>query len=101
MATRFRFLALDRMQTRLPGGASTSQPAQYAKEPLSDTISEFGMISAGHGGEPYRYVYAATAKPGWFLFDGLVRHDVQTGTEQRITFGEGSAAAKPRWPSCR
>ncbi|MCB0931119.1 MAG: carotenoid oxygenase family protein [Mycobacterium sp.] len=85
----FRFLALDRMQTRLHRWRFNLATGAVREEPLSDTISEFGMINAGHGGEPYRYVYAATAKPGWFLFDGLVRHDVQTGTEQRITFGEG------------
>jgi carotenoid cleavage dioxygenase len=56
---------------------------------LTDTISEFGMINAGHGGEPYRYAYAATAKPGWFLFDGLVRHDVRTGTEDHYRFADG------------
>ena len=28
-------------------------------------------------------------KPGWFLFDGLIRHDVVSGTEHRISFGDG------------
>ena len=56
---------------------------------MSDSISEFGTINAGHGGEPYRYAYAATAKPGWFLFDGLIRHDVLTGVEQRHRFADG------------
>ncbi len=27
--------------------------------------------------------------PGWFLFDGLVKHDVQTGAEEHYSFGEG------------
>ena len=85
----FRFLALDRMQTRLHRWRLNLATGAVTEEPLSDTISEFGMINAAHGGEPYRYVYAATGKPGWFLFDGLVRHDVLTGNEQRISFGEG------------
>ena len=34
-------------------------------------------------------MYAAAGKPGWFLFDGLIRHDVVSGTEQRIGFGDG------------
>ena len=47
------------------------------------------MINAGYAGREYRYTYATTGKPGWFLFDGLVRHDVQTGAEQRYRFEEG------------
>jgi carotenoid cleavage dioxygenase len=47
------------------------------------------MINSAHSGESYRYAYAATGKPGWFLFDGLVRHDVLTGTEQHYRFADG------------
>jgi carotenoid cleavage dioxygenase len=47
------------------------------------------MINAGHAGAPYRYTYAATGKPSWFLFDGLVKHDLHTGAEQRFTFEDG------------
>jgi carotenoid cleavage dioxygenase len=85
----FRFLALDRMQTRLHRWRFNLKTGATTEESLSENISEFGMINATHGGEPYRYVYAATGKPGWFLFDGLIRHDVVTGNEQRISFGEG------------
>ena len=85
----FRFLALDRMQTRLHRWRFNLKTGSTTEEPLSENISEFGMINATHGGEPYRYVYAATGKPGWFLFDGLIRHDVVCGTEQRISFGDG------------
>lgn len=85
----FRFLALDRMQTRLHRWRLNLRTGGCIEEPLSENISEFGMINATHGGERYRYVYAATGRPGWFLFDGLIRHDVQTGAEQRISFGAG------------
>ena len=48
----------------------------------------------------YRYTYAATGKPGWFLFDGLVKHDLRTGGEQRYHFADGvfgsEAAMAPR-----
>jgi carotenoid cleavage dioxygenase-like enzyme len=47
------------------------------------------MINSGYAGVPYRYAYAATGKPGWFLFDGLVRHDLHTGAEQRFSFPDG------------
>jgi carotenoid cleavage dioxygenase len=85
----FRFLALDHMQTRLHRWRFNLKTGATTEEPLSENISEFGMINGTHGGEHYRYVYAATGKPGWFLFDGLIRHDVVNGSEQRISFGDG------------
>ncbi|AKK29274.1 carotenoid oxygenase family protein [Mycobacterium sp. EPa45] len=85
----FRFLALDRMQARLHRWRLNLRTGGLTEEPLSDSITEFGMINTGHLGEPYRYTWAATGKPGWFLFDGLVRHDVRTGAEERYSFGDG------------
>jgi carotenoid cleavage dioxygenase len=85
----FRFLALDRMQARLHRWRLNLRTGGLTEESLSDSITEFGMINGGHAGEPYRYTYAASGKPGWFLFDGLVRHDLHTGSEQRYDFGDG------------
>ena len=85
----FRFLALDRMQTRLHRWRLNLATGAVTEQSLSDNISEFGMINSAHSGESYRYAYAATGKPGWFLFDGLVRHDVLTGTEQHYRFADG------------
>ena len=47
------------------------------------------MINGEVAGRDYRYTYAATGKPGWFLFDGLVKHDLKTGTEEHYSFGDG------------
>lgn len=85
----FRFLALDRMQARLHRWRLNLRTGGLTEESLSDSITEFGMINGSHLGEPYRYAYAASGKPGWFLFDGLVRHDLHTGAEQRFAFGDG------------
>lgn len=85
----FRFLALDRMQARLHRWRLDLRTGQVREERLSESITEFGMINAGHAGLPYRYAWAATGKPSWFLFDGLVRHDLHTGAEERLSFGEG------------
>ncbi len=46
---------------------------------LDERILEFGMINQRIAGEPYRYAYSAQAKLGWFLFTGLVKHDLKTG----------------------
>lgn len=85
----FRFLALDRMQARLHRWRLDLATGLVKEEPLSDSITEFGMINAAYAGRPHRYSYAASGKPGWFLFDGLVKHDVITGVEERFDFGDG------------
>jgi carotenoid cleavage dioxygenase-like enzyme len=85
----FRFLALDRMQARLHRWRFNLVTGHVVEEQLSDSITEFGMINAGYAGTAYRYTYAATGKPSWFLFDGLVKHDLQTGGEQRFAFEDG------------
>lgn len=85
----FRFLAMDRMQTRLHRWRFNLETGAVREESLSDSITEFGMINSGYAGRPYRYAYAATGKPAWFLFDGLVKHDLHTGAEERYAFGDG------------
>jgi carotenoid cleavage dioxygenase len=85
----FRFLALDRMQARLHRWRFNMVTGHVVEEQLSDSITEFGMINSSYAGAPYRYTYAATGKPSWFLFDGLVKHDLHTGSEQRYAFEDG------------
>lgn len=85
----FRYLALDGLQSRLHRWRFNLVTGQTTEEQLSESLTEFGMINGTHAGTRYRYTYAATGKPGWFLFDGLVKHDVQTGTEERFAFDDG------------
>lgn len=85
----FRYLSLDGLQTRLHRWRFNLLTGETREEQLSDSITEFGMINGGYAGTGYRYTYAATGKPGWFLFDGLVKHDLLTGSEERFAFGDG------------
>lgn len=85
----FSYLALDNLQTRLHRWRFNLSTGTVKEEPLSEQITEFGMINGSLGGRRHRYVYAATGKPGWFLFNGLVKHDLGTGREEQISFGEG------------
>jgi carotenoid cleavage dioxygenase len=85
----FRFLAADVMQTRLHRWRMNLVTGATSEEDLTDTCTEFGTINAGFGGRPARYNYAATNQPGWFLFNGLVKHDSTTGAEQRYTLPPG------------
>jgi carotenoid cleavage dioxygenase len=85
----FRYLSLDGMQTRLHRWRFNLVTGTTREEQLSDSLTEFGMINPEYAGRDYRYTYAATGKPGWFLFDGLVRHDLHTGSEERFAFEDG------------
>jgi carotenoid cleavage dioxygenase-like enzyme len=85
----FRFLALDRLQTRLHRWRFNLVTGGVREEQLSDSLTEFGTINPDYAASHYRYTYAATGRPGWFLFDGLVKHDLHTGSEQSVSFGEG------------
>ncbi len=85
----FRYLALDGLQTHLHRWRFNLVTGEAREERLSDSTTEFGMINGGYAGGKYRYTYAATGKPGWFLFDGLVKHDLETGIEERFAFGDG------------
>ncbi len=59
------------------------------EEPLSDRCAEFPMINGRHGGRPYRYSYQARCTHGLFAFDGLIKYDAVTGTEELLTFDDG------------
>jgi carotenoid cleavage dioxygenase len=85
----FRFLAQDTMQTRLHRWRMNLVTGQTREEDLSEACTEFGTINSRFGGRPYRYTYAATNEPGWFLFNGLVKHDTLTGREERYQFEPG------------
>ena len=94
----FRFLALDRLQTRLHRWRLNLVTGAVKEEQLSESITEFGTINPDYAGGHYRYTYAATGKPGWFLFDGLVKHDLLTGGRGRLlASAKVSTAARPRW----
>jgi carotenoid cleavage dioxygenase len=59
------------------------------EQPLGDLCCEFPTVHAAFRGRRYRYQVCATGAPGWFLFDGLVRLDVETGAVQRVRFPDG------------
>ncbi len=85
----FRFLDNEQMGPRLHRWRLDTVTGKCTEEHLSGTISEFGMINQQYAGRRHRYSYAATTLPGWFLFDGLLKHDADTGIEERYAFGEG------------
>jgi carotenoid cleavage dioxygenase len=89
LASVYRYLDLEQLQARPHRWRFDLVTGQVREEPLSDRYMEFGMVNGQHAGRPYRYAYEMTGAPGWFLFDGLVKHDLETGREERYAFGDG------------
>lgn len=85
----FRYLALDWMETRLHRWRFNRRTGATTEEHLREGFTEFGIINGRHTGREHRYVWAATGKPGWFLFDGFTRHDVVTGEDDHLQLPEG------------
>ncbi len=75
-----------RWRLDLATGKTTTQAKE---EPLFDLVSEFPSIDVRFGGRRYRHAYAMTAKPGWFLFDGMVRFDLESGIVQQFKWADG------------
>jgi carotenoid cleavage dioxygenase len=70
------------------------------EERLFDDISEFPSIHYARPGREHRYVWSMTAPKGWFMFDGIVRYDLETGAQQRFRYPEGVYASEaPMAPS--
>ena len=61
---------------------------QVKEQHLCDRILEFGTFNQRYAGKPSRFHYSTWSKPGWFLFSGLVKHDLQTGETWELPFGE-------------
>ncbi|MGL4542953.1 MAG: carotenoid oxygenase family protein, partial [Polymorphobacter sp.] len=78
---------LHRWRFNLATGATTEQR-------LDDRILEFGMFNQRYAGQPYRYAYSTTTKPGWFLFNGFVKHDLVSGESWEIKLAEGRFASE-------
>lgn len=61
---------------------------ECTEEHLDDRILEFGTFNQKYAGRPSRYLYSTWTKPGWFLFSGVVKHDLETGESWSLPFGE-------------
>ncbi|MEM9035225.1 MAG: carotenoid oxygenase family protein [Actinomycetota bacterium] len=72
---------LHRWRFNLDTGATT-------EEHLDERLLEFGTWNQRYAGEKSRYLYSTTTAPGWFLFDGIVKHDLETGDSESLYLGD-------------
>lgn len=61
---------------------------------LDNRLMEFGTINQRYAGNPYRYVYSTVTKPGWFLFTGFVKNDLETGESWEYNLPPGRYASE-------
>ncbi len=62
---------------------------ETTEEPMSERCLEFPMVNGRHAGRRHRYSYNARCTHGLFAFDGLVKHDLDTGDEELVEFDDG------------
>jgi len=60
------------------------------EEPLGDSVFEFPTVDGRDAGRAYRRAICMSAVPNWFLFDGILSLDVETGAIARYTWPDGT-----------
>ena len=90
----FRFLDLYAMQSKPYRWRLNMRTGAVNEGPLSDTVTEFGMINPLIAGKKYDYVYSVVPTEGWFTFEGLIKHNVTTGDEETYRLPSGVYASE-------
>jgi len=57
-------------------------------------VVEFGMFDQRRAGRKYRYAYDVTFVPGMFLFNGWVKHDLETGKSWELALAPGRVCSE-------
>lgn len=76
-------------QSRLHRWRFNMKTGKVSEGHLDDRTLEFGSFDPRTAGTRQRYLYSTTTEPGWFLFNGLVKHDLETGHSWSLEFGPG------------
>lgn len=85
----FETLDLNVLQARAHRWRFNVATGECREETMSDSVLEFPMVNGRYAGRPYRYSYNARGAGNIFAFDGLVKHDLETGHETVVEFPEG------------
>ena len=85
----FETLDMNVLQARAHRWRFDLVTGETTEEPMSDRCLEFPMVNGRHAGRRHRYSYNARCAHGLFAFDGLVKHDLDTGREEVVEFGDG------------
>jgi carotenoid cleavage dioxygenase len=64
------------------------------EEQLFAEISEFPSIHYDKPGTRHRFAWSMTSPPGWFLFDGILRLDLESGIQHAFRYPDGVYASE-------
>lgn len=90
----FRFLDTHAMGARPKRWRFNLRTGETSEKFLSDRVMEFGMIHGRYGGRPYRYSINALPVPGRFEFGGVVKQDMESGSEEVFELPAGVFASE-------
>lgn len=96
-ARMMAFLDLDSLRPQLWRWRFNLRTGITQEGPLDDMVCEFGCVHAPDPDRAARYVYSMLGEPGWFLFRGFVKLDLQGGTRQTVAFGPGVFGSELRF----
>jgi carotenoid cleavage dioxygenase len=65
------------------------------EELLDDEVTEFPVTNNDYVGRPYRYSYNTLFEKGAWLFVGIKRYDLLTGSATRYEYGPGRYGSEP------
>ena len=88
------YLSQGLMKPKLHRWRFNLKTGETVEQRLDDRILEFGMINQKFAGRKYRYAYSAIPEPYWFLFKGIVKHDLETGESWSYELDEGRYASE-------
>lgn len=81
-------------QSKLHRWRFNLKTGEVSEKHLDDRILEFGTFNQKYAGTKARYLYSTYTKPGWFLFKGIVKHDLETRETQELDFGRGRVGSE-------
>jgi len=85
----FETLDMNVLQARAHRWRFNLTTGETSEESMSERCAEFPMVNGRHYGRRHRYSYNARCARGLFAFDGLIKHDLDTGTEELWEAPEG------------
>lgn len=75
-------------QSKLHRWRFNLKTGEVTEQHLDERVLEFGTFNQRYAGRKSRYLYSTWSKPGWFLFSGIVKHDLETGESWQLPFGD-------------
>jgi carotenoid cleavage dioxygenase len=89
------FLDQNKLRPKLHRWRFNMKTGQSKEQRLDDPVLEFGTINQRFGGVKNRYCYSAISEPGWFLFSGLAKHDLDKDQSWSLPFGKQRFGSEP------